>query len=68
MSYTKALKKRIPTMSIGERQALVACLRLQFEDEKNVMIKSSLRQQIRMLDNSLTALVERGELQKALNS
>lgn len=68
MSYTKALKKRIPTMSISERQALVACLRLQFDAEKNAMIKSSLRQQIRMLDNSLTALVERGDLQKALNS
>ena len=76
MSYTKALKKRLPTMSDATLACEGECLKVLIQDEKNVAVRSSYRERIdiirreqaRRKEKGLQGLVKSGSLQKALNN
>ena len=53
MSYTKELKKKLPTMSQPDKECLQFALDKQLQTEKNPMIQSSLRERLRMLNLNL---------------
>lgn len=49
MSYTKALRKRVKTMSEADKECLLFALRKQAATEKNLMILSSIKERIEIL-------------------
>jgi len=53
MSYTKKLRKRLPKMSRADKECLQFALDKQLGRESNPMVRSSLKERLRMLKVSL---------------
>ena len=53
MSYTKALRKKLPTMAQADKECLQFALDAQLQAEKNPMIRSSIIERLRMLNLNL---------------
>ncbi len=59
MSYTKALRKQLKKMDVGEITITCQSLNRQLETERNMCIRSSLLERVRMC---MAALKERNAL------
>lgn len=54
MSLTKALRKSLRSMSLGDKVRLERMLKSLLVSEKNPMIKSSLLERIQMIESNLS--------------